>query len=84
LASLPAVCPPCGRRLRLHPAAAVPTISTAWLQLIARQPTALVQCLRQEELKCIASRPYEAFSAILKYEKTPIKGASSGLGKVIS
>ena len=26
----------------------------------------------------------EAWSAILKYEKTPIKAASSGLGKVIS
>ena len=55
------------------------------LQLNAREWSSLVPSSRHEELKCSASRPYEAWSAIvLKYEKTPIKGASSGLGKVIS
>jgi hypothetical protein len=53
-------------------------------QLAAREPTVLVRYSRQQELKCIASRPYEALSAILKYENSPIKGASSGLGKVQS
>ena len=71
-------------RLNDHPAAAGPTISMVHLQLAARERTVLVRYSRQQELKCIASRPYEALSAILKYEKTPIKGASSGLGKVIS
>ena len=53
-------------------------------QLAAREPTVLGRYSRQQELKCIASRPYEALSAILKYENSPIKGASSGLGKVQS
>ena len=71
-------------RLNDHPAAAGPTISMVHLQLAALQRMVLVRYSRQQELKCIASRPYEALSAILKYENSPIKGASSGLGKVIS
>ena len=69
-----------------HPAAAGPTISMVRLKLVAREWSSLVRYMysRQQELKCIASRADEALSAILKYEKTPIKGASSGLGKVIS
>jgi hypothetical protein len=54
------------------------------LQPNVREPTVLVLSSRHKELRCSASRPYKAWSAILKYEKTPIKAASSGLGKVIS
>ena len=67
-------------RLNDHPAAAEPTILMVRLKLVAREWTSLVQFSRRQELKCIASRPYEALSAILKYEKTPIKGASSHIG----
>jgi hypothetical protein len=50
-------------RLNDHPAAAGPTISMVHLQLAARESSVLVRYSRQQELKCIASRPYEALSA---------------------
>jgi hypothetical protein len=53
------------------------------LQLNAREPAVLVLSSRHKDLKCIASRPYEARSAILKYEKTPIKGVDRGKGSSI-